>query len=83
MGHMTKVSTQIHSTIPQFDVYNVWLKKNEWKVPFGGVKVDIFPPWAQLVGLNICFWWFSVMSSSQIYANNTEATVNQNTCVYV
>ncbi len=23
IGHMTKVSTQIHSTIPQFDVYNV------------------------------------------------------------
>jgi hypothetical protein len=47
MGYMTKVSTHIHSTIPQYDVYKVSLKKIEWKVPFGGVKVDMFAPRAQ------------------------------------
>ncbi len=47
MGHMTNVSIQIHSSLPQYDVYKVSLKKNERKVPFGGVKVDIFGPQAQ------------------------------------
>ena len=42
MGHMTNVSIQIHSSIPQYDVYKVSSKKNEWKEPFGGIKVDIF-----------------------------------------
>ncbi len=46
MGHMTNVSIQIHSSIPEYDVYKVLLKKNEWKVPFGGVKVDNFGPQA-------------------------------------
>ena len=83
MGHMTNVSIQIYSSIPQYDVYKVLLKKNEWKVPFGGVKVDIFGPQAQQVGLVIGFWWFLVLWSSKIYANNTETTLNQNTCVFV
>jgi hypothetical protein len=83
MGHMTNVSTQIHSSIPQYDVYKVSLKKNEWKVPFGGVKIDIFGPRAEQVGLVIGFWWFLVLWSFQIYANNTETTLNQNTCLFV
>jgi hypothetical protein len=83
MGHMTNLSIQIHSSIPQYDVYKVLLNKNEWKVPFGGVKVDIFGPQAQQVGLVIGFCWFLVLWSSQIYANNTEITPNQNTCVFV
>jgi hypothetical protein len=53
MGHLTNVSIQIHSSIPQYDVYKVSLKKNEWKEPFGGVKVDIFwfllRKWVQLL----------------------------------
>ena len=71
MGHMTNVNIQIHSSIPQYDVHNVSLKKNEWKVPFGGVKVDIFALRAQQVCLVLGFWWFLVLQSSQIYANNT------------
>ncbi len=58
MDHMTNVSIQIHSSIPQYDVYEVSLKKNEWEVPFGGIKVDIFAPKAQQVGLVIAFSWF-------------------------
>ena len=42
MGHLTNLSTQIHSSIPQYDMSKVSLKKIEWKVPFGCVKVDIF-----------------------------------------
>ena len=34
------------------------LKKNEWKVPIEGVKVDIFAPRAQQVGLVTGFWCF-------------------------
>jgi hypothetical protein len=51
MGHMANVSIQIYSSIPQYDVYKVLLKKNEWKLPIEGVKVDIFAPRAQQVGL--------------------------------
>jgi hypothetical protein len=58
MRHMTNVSIQIHSSISQYDEYKVLLKKNEWKVPFGGVKVDIFAPWAQQVGLVLVFGGF-------------------------
>ena len=59
------------------------MKKNEWKVPFGGVKVDIFGPQAQQVGLVVCFWRFLVLWSSQIYANKTETTLNQiPVCLY-
>jgi hypothetical protein len=76
MGHMTNVSIQIRSFIPQYDVYKVSLKQNEWKVPFGGVKVDMFAPHAQQVGLVIGFWWVLVLWSSQIHANNTEITLN-------
>jgi hypothetical protein len=83
MGHMTKVITQIHSTIPQYDVYKFSLKKVEWKISFGGVKVDIFAPRAQQVGLVFGFWWFSVLWSSLIYANDIETTQNLNTCVFV
>ncbi len=83
MGHMTNVSIQIHLFIPQYDVYEVSLEKNEWRVPFGGVKVDILAPWAQQVGLVFGFWWFLVLWSSQIYANNTETTLNQTPCVFV
>jgi hypothetical protein len=36
IGHMTNVSIQIRSSIPQYDGYKVSLNKNEWKVPFGG-----------------------------------------------
>ncbi len=61
MGHITKVSIQIHLSIPQYDEYKVLLKKNDWKVPFGGVKVDIVAPWAQRVGLVLGFWWFLVL----------------------
>ena len=39
---MTKVSTQIHSSMYQYDVYKVSSKKNEWKGSIGGVKVDFF-----------------------------------------
>ena len=39
---MTKVSTQIHSSMCQYDVYKVSSKKNEWKGSIGGVKVDFF-----------------------------------------
>jgi hypothetical protein len=58
MGHMTTVSIQFYSSIPQYDEYKVLLKKNEWKVPFGGVKVDIFAPGAQQVGLVLGFGGF-------------------------
>jgi hypothetical protein len=58
IGHMTKVSTQIYSSIPQYDVYEVSLKKIEWKVPFGWVKVDIFATWAQQVGWLLGFGGF-------------------------
>ncbi len=61
MGCMTNVSIQIHSSIPQYDVYKVLLNKNEWKVNFGGVKVDIFGPQAQQVGSVFGFWWFLVL----------------------
>jgi hypothetical protein len=47
IDHMTKLSTQIHSYIPQYDVYNVLSKKNEWKVSVGGVNVDIFAVWGR------------------------------------
>jgi hypothetical protein len=80
---MTNVSIQLYSSIPQYNVYKVSLKKNEWKVPFGGVKVDILVPQDQQVGLVGGFWWFLVLWSSRISANNTESTVNQNTCVFV
>jgi hypothetical protein len=83
MGHMANVSIQNYAPTPQYDVYKVLLKKNEWKVPFGGVKVDIFGPQAQQVGLAVDFWWFLVLWSSQIYAKYTETTLNQNTCVFV
>ena len=57
MGHMAYVSIWIHSSIPQYDVYKVLLKKNEWKVPFGGVQVNIlFGPQAQQVGFVFGFW---------------------------
>ena len=39
---MTKVSTQIHSSMCQYDVYKVSSKKNEWKGSIGGVKVYFF-----------------------------------------
>jgi hypothetical protein len=39
MVHMTNVSIQIHSSTLQYDVYKVSLKKNEWKIPFGGSKL--------------------------------------------
>ncbi len=56
---------------------------NEWKVSFGGVKVDIFCSWGSTGGFDVGFWWFLVLWSSQIYANNTEITLNQNTCRFV
>jgi hypothetical protein len=83
MGLMTNVSIQIHSSILQYDEYKVLLKKYEWKVPFGGGKVDIFTPRAQQGGLVLGFWWFLVLWSSKIYANNAETTLNQNACVFV
>ncbi len=82
MGLTTNVSIQIHSSIPQYDVCKVSLKKNEWKICFGGVKVDIFGPQAQQVGLALGFWWFLMLCISQMYANNTETTLNLNTCVF-
>ena len=49
---MTKVSTQIHSSMCQYDVYKVLSKKIEWKGSIGGVKVDFFfrvgVEWARL-----------------------------------
>jgi hypothetical protein len=60
MGHLTNVSIQIHSSIPQYDVYKVSLKKNEWKEPFGGVKVDIFWFLLKKVGSVVGFLWFLV-----------------------
>jgi len=39
---MTKVSTQIHSSMCQYDVYKVSSKKNEWKGSVRGVKVNFF-----------------------------------------
>jgi hypothetical protein len=39
---MTKVSTQIHSSMCQYDVYKVLSKKNEWKGSVRGVKVNFF-----------------------------------------
>ncbi len=83
MGHMTNVSIQIHSSIPLYDVYKSLSKNNEWKVPFGGVKVDIFAPRAQQVGLVLGVWWFLVLWISQIYEINTETTLNQNTFVFI
>jgi hypothetical protein len=53
------------------------------RYPLGGVKIDIFGPQAQQVGLVFGFWWFLVLWSSQIYANNTETTLNQNTCGFI
>ncbi len=72
MGHITNASIQIYSSIPQYNEYKVLLKNNEWKVFFGGVKVDIFAPGAQQVGLVVHFWWFLVLWSSQIYEKNTK-----------
>ncbi len=49
---MTKVSTQIHSSMCQYGVYKVSSKKNEWKGSVRGVKVNFFfrggVGWAQL-----------------------------------
>jgi hypothetical protein len=42
IAHMAKVSTQIHSSICQYDVYKVLLKKNNLKGSIGCVKVDFF-----------------------------------------
>jgi hypothetical protein len=53
------------------------------RYPLGGVKVDIFAPRAQQVGLVGCFWWFLVLWSSQIYANNTRTPLNLNTYVFI
>jgi len=39
---MTKKSTQIHSSMCQYDLYKVSFKKNEWKGSIGGVKVNYF-----------------------------------------
>ncbi len=39
---MTKVSTQIHLSMCQYDVYKVSSKKNDWKGSIRGVKVDFF-----------------------------------------
>ncbi len=39
---MTKVSTQIHSSVCQYDVYKVSSKKNERKGSVRGVKVNFF-----------------------------------------
>ncbi len=66
-------------------IWCIWsfVEKNEWKVSFGGVKVDIFAPRAQEVGLVVRFCWFLVLWRSQIYVNNTETTLNPNTCVFV
>ncbi len=61
IGHMTKVGSQIYSSIPQYDLYNVLSKKNDWKVPFGWVKVDIFAFQSQLVGLALVFLWVLVL----------------------
>jgi hypothetical protein len=83
MGHMTYVSIQIHSSMSQYDLHKVLLKKIVEATLWGGVKVDIFAPRAQQVGLIAGFWWFLVLWSSHINANNTETTLNQNTCVFV
>ncbi len=55
-----------------------WVEGTLW-----GVKVDIFAHRAQQLGFVVGFWWFLVLWSSQIYANNTEITPNQITCVFV
>jgi hypothetical protein len=39
MGHMTNVTIQIHSSIPQYDVYKVSLKKMSGRYPLGGSKL--------------------------------------------
>jgi hypothetical protein len=48
------------------------------RYPLGGVKVGTFSPQAQQAGLVLGFWWFLVLQSSLIYANNTLTTPNQN-----
>jgi hypothetical protein len=42
MGHLTNVSIQIHSSIPQYDVYKVSLKKMSGRNPLGGSKLIFF-----------------------------------------
>jgi hypothetical protein len=61
MAYMTKISTQIYSSIPQYDIYEVWLKQIEWKVLVEWVKVNIFVHQAQQVGLDIGFLWVLVL----------------------
>jgi hypothetical protein len=64
MGHMTKVSTQFHSSTPQYDVHKVALKKLSRRYPLGGVKVNIFAPRPQQVDLVLGFWCFLALWSS-------------------
>jgi hypothetical protein len=47
--------------IPQYDVYKVSSKKIEQKVPFGGVKVNIFAVQGQEVGSILGFLWVLVL----------------------
>ena len=84
MGHMTNLSTQIHSSIPQYDISKVSLKKIEWKVPFGCVKVDIFVS-GSISGLSC---WilvgFCVVDTLQVNAYDTFATNDHiSACLYV
>ena len=75
MGHMTNLSTQIHSSIPQYDIYKVSLKKIVWKVPFGCVKVDIFAGPGSKSGLTSgILVGFGVVITLQVNANDTFGT---------
>ncbi len=65
MGHMTNVSIQIHSSIPQYDVYKVLLKKMRGRYPFGGSKLTFF-----LLGLNRWVWFLVLVVFSVVKLPN-------------
>ena len=83
MGHMTNVSIQIHSSVPQYDMYEVFLKKKWVKGTLWGGQSWHFWSSGSTGGFGCWFLVVLVLWSSQIYANNTETTLNQNTCVFV
>ena len=74
MGHMTNLSTRIHSSIPQYGISKVLFKKLSGRYPLGVSKLT-FCSSGSVSGLK--FWFlvgFGVIESLQVNANDTFAT---------
>ena len=84
MGHMTNLSTQIHSSIPQYDKSKVSLKKLSGRYPLG-VSKSTFCDSGSDSGLSSWFSvGFGVVESLQVNANDTFATFYHiSVCLYV